>query len=171
MSYVSLSTVPVVLGKRRHKIVINALRDDEGTETYINSDVVAELNLQGETEKVMASMLNDQVDSFEKTPVECELESLDGKSKKKNNTNFTANRVTDSFKPLNWNSMVSKWRHLKKIRFTDVDPKPIVDILIGVDYADLHCAETEYKGEPNEPDARLILLGWTCFVESMNQFC
>lgn len=43
---------------------------------------VAELNLQGETEKVMASMLNDQVDSFEKTPVECELESLDGKVKK-----------------------------------------------------------------------------------------
>lgn len=82
MSYVSLSTVPVVLGKRRHKIVINALRDDEGTETYINSDVVAELNLQGETEKVTASMLNDQVDSFEKTPVECELESLDGKVKK-----------------------------------------------------------------------------------------
>lgn len=67
--------------------------------------------------------------------------------------------------------MVSKWRHLKKIRFTDVDPKPIVDILIGVDYADLHCAETEYKGEPDEPDARLMLLGWTCFVESMNQFC
>lgn len=49
--------------------------------------------------------------------------------------------------------MVSKWRHLKKIRFTDADPKPIVDILIGVDYADLHCAETEYKGERNEPDA------------------
>ena len=39
--------------------------------------------------------------------------------------------------------MVSKWHHLKKIKFPDVGPKPIIDIQIGVDYADLHCTEME----------------------------
>ena len=58
--------------------------------------------------------------------------------------------------------MASKWHHLKKFRFPDVGPEPIIDILIGVDYADLHCAEMEVKGEPNEPVAWLTPLGWTC---------
>ena len=58
--------------------------------------------------------------------------------------------------------MASKCHHLKKIIFPDVGPKPIVDILIGVDYADLHCTEMEVKGESNRPVAQLTPLGWTC---------
>lgn len=54
--------------------------------------------------------------------------------------------------------MASKWRYLKKIRFLDVGPKPIIDIIIGVDYADLRCAEMEVKEESNEPVAQLTPL-------------
>ena len=160
VNYVSLRTVPVILRKGSQKIVVNALLDDGSAKTYINSDVAAELNLQGGTRKVTVNMLNGQVDSFETTPVEFELESLDGKVKRTKQA--TANRVTGSLKPLNWNSVASKWHHSKKIRFPDVGPKPTIDILIGVDYADLHCTEIKVKGKPNEPVARLTPLGWTC---------
>ena len=100
MSYASSQTVPVILRKRSQNIVLNTLLDDGSTKTYINSDVAAELNLEGETWKVTVNMLNGQVDSFETTPVEFEFELLDGKVKKTIQA-FTANRVTISLKPLN----------------------------------------------------------------------
>ena len=104
-----------------------------------------------------ANILNGQVDFFETTPLKFELESLDGKVKRTIQA-FTANRVTGSLKPLNWNFTASKWHHLKKIRFSNIDLKPIIDILVGVDYADLHCTEMEVKGEPNEPITQLAPL-------------
>ena len=54
------------------------------TKTYINSDVAAELGLHGQLQKVNVSVLNGHVETFETSPVECMIESLDGKSKLKN---------------------------------------------------------------------------------------
>lgn len=82
VSYISLRIVPVILRKGSQKIVPNTLLDDGSTKTYINSDAAAELNLQGGTRKVTVNMLNGQVDSFQITTVEFELESLDEKVKR-----------------------------------------------------------------------------------------
>ena len=38
----------------------------------------------------------------------------------------------------------------------------IVDMLIGIDYADLHHSFKDVKGRLGEPMARLTPLGWTC---------
>lgn len=38
----------------------------------------------------------------------------------------------------------------------------MVDVLIGIDCADLHYALEEIRGRPGEPVARLTPLGWTC---------
>ena len=94
-------------------------------------------------------------------PVEFQLESLDRKVKTKIQA-FTVNRVTGNLKAVNWAVMARKWKHLKDIKFPSVGPKPTIDILIGVDYADLHCAHMEVKGGSNELVARLTPLGWTC---------
>ena len=91
--------------------MVNAVLDGGSTKMYINSDVVAELTLQGETRKVTVNILKGQVDSFETTLVEFELESLDEEVKKTMQA-FIANRVAGSSKPLNWNLMASKWHHL-----------------------------------------------------------
>ena len=72
---------------------VNALLDDASTKTYINTDVAAELGLRGCLQKVNVSVLNGKVETFETSPVECVIESLDGKSCFKV-TAFTANRVT-----------------------------------------------------------------------------
>ena len=58
--------------------------------------------------------------------------------------------------------MARKWKHLRDIKFPSVEPKPTIDILIGVDCADLHCAHMEVKGGSNEPVSRLTPFGWTC---------
>ena len=40
--------------------------------------------------------------------------------------------------------------------------RPIVDLLIGLDSADLHYSFKDVRGEPGQPIARFTSLGWTC---------
>ena len=84
-----MRTVPVILKNGGRRLVVTALLDDASTKTYVNSDVAAELGLQGESRKVTVNVLNGQEDTFE-TPVECGIESLDGRISIRI-TAFTAN--------------------------------------------------------------------------------
>ena len=83
---IALRTIPVYLKNGTKRIKVNALLDDASTKTYINSDVAAELGLHGQLKKVNVSV------TFETSPVECMIESLDGKSKLRI-TAFTTERV------------------------------------------------------------------------------
>ena len=91
---IALRTIP---GNGNRKLQVNALLDDASTKTYINADVAAELGLQGCLRKVNVSLLNGKVETFETSPIECVIESLDGKSCSKI-TAFMANRVTGNMK-------------------------------------------------------------------------
>jgi hypothetical protein len=55
------------------------LLDDASTATYLNADIAAELGLQVEMQKTTVSVLNGMVETFETTPVEVGMESLDKK--------------------------------------------------------------------------------------------
>ena len=50
--------------------------------------------------------------------------------------------------------------HLKGIQFPDPVISPIVDLVIRVDYAELHYSLKDVRGQPGEPVARLTLLVW-----------
>ena len=63
---------------------------------------------------------------------------------------------------VDWSRHKHKWKHLKGIKFPQVGPRPIVDLLIGVDQADLLYSLEDVKGMAGEPIARLTPLGWTC---------
>ena len=63
---------------------------------------------------------------------------------------------------VNWKKYKRKWPHLKKIDFPCTTMRPRVDVLIGLDCADLQHAVEEVRGNPGEPIARLTSLGWTC---------
>ena len=162
-----LRTVPVVLKNGNQKMVVNALLDDGSTKTYINEDVAKELKLEGQKQLVNVSVLNGQCKQFETMPVEFYLESLDGNIKMKVEA-LTANRVTGDMRAVDWRQYARKWKHLAKIPFQNIGPRPIVDILIGIDYADLHRSLVEVTGKPGEPMARKTLLGWTC-IGSINR--
>ena len=156
-----LRTVPVILKNRNRRLVENAPLDDGSTKTYVNSDIAAELNLKGTLERVNIGVLNGRSELLEKMPVEIDLESINGKVDMKIHA-FTADRVTGNMKAINWRSFANKWNHLKGIAFPIIGARPIIDILIGIDYADLHCSIQERKGKSGEPIARLTPLGWTC---------
>ena len=76
--FVALRTVPVFLKNGHRRIKVNALLDEASTKTYLNADVAAELELQGEPQKVTVNVLNGQTETFETMPVDFELESMNG---------------------------------------------------------------------------------------------
>ena len=140
---------------------VNALLDDASTKSYINADVAAELGMQGKTEQVTVNVLNGQVETFETQRVNIELESLNGSVSRKV-TAYTANREKGNMAIFDWNKCKKRWPYLREIDFPRSTKRQIVDVLIGLDWADLHCAIEEVRGKPGEPIARLTPLGWTC---------
>jgi hypothetical protein len=169
--FLAMRTVPVVLINGNRRMTMNALLDDASTKTYINADVAAELGLQGNLQRTNVNVLNGQIETFLTMPVEFKLESLDGKV----NTTmkaYTTEKVTGDMKVVNWNQYATKWSHLKDIEFPVIASKPFVDILIGLDYADLHYSVKDVRGQVNEPIARLTPLGWTCIgIPQDDQLC
>ena len=106
-------------------------------------------------------MLNGEQDSFETMPVEFDLQSIDGKTRARISA-FTATRVTGNMRPVNWKEQSGKWKHLQGVNFPNLGPRPITDMLIGIDYAKLHFSIRDVCGQPGEPVARLTTLGWMC---------
>ena len=107
------------------------------------------------------NVLNLQTETFETTLLEVQLESLDGNVKTTINT-FTAKRVTGNMKVIDWGKHAAKCTHFKGIQFPNPGIRPIVDLLMGIDYAELHYSFKDVRGQPGEPVARLTPLGWTC---------
>ena len=159
--FIALRTVPIILKNGNRSIKVNALLDDASTKTYIYADVAAELGLQGKTERVTVNVLNGQVETFETRPVDVQLESLIGDVKLQV-TAYTATRVTGTMSAFDWTEYTQRWAHLQHINFPRVAKRPVVDVLIGIDCADLHCALQEVRGRPGELIAGLTPLGWMC---------
>ena len=151
--FVTLRTVPVIAKNGNRRTEVNALLDDGSTKTYLNADVAAKLGLEGQAQTVNISVLNGQVETFETVSVTIELESVDGSFNIKMEA-FTTTRVTGNMQVIDWNEHSSKWNHLKEIKFPNIGPRAIVDLLIGVDHAELHCSYKDVCGSPGEPIAR-----------------
>ena len=161
-AFVALRTVPVILKNGNRRIEVNALLDDASTRTYLNSDVAAQLGLQGEYQRVTVNVLNGRVEAFETMPVELEVLSVDGQFARKISA-LTTDRVTGNFRIIDWRKESSKWKHLQGIDFPkQSSAHPIVDILIGINCLDLHYSYKDVQGFPGDPIARRTPLGWTC---------
>lgn len=81
---------------------------------------------------------------------------------------FTAEKVTQDMKDIEWSKQLNAYKHLKALDFPDPDPRSIFDLPIGIDSPDLHFSFRKIKGKPGEPLERLTPLGWAC-IGSPNQ--
>ena len=159
--FVALLTVPVMLKNGDRHLTVNALLDDASTKTYVTKDVAEKLCLHGKTDRVTVNVLNGQIETFDTKTVHFELESVN-RNVNMNVTAYTANRVTGNLNVVDWNNYKKRWPYLEKLDFPQNTSRPIVNILIGLECAELHCAVQEIRGRPGEPIARLTPLGWTC---------
>ena len=86
-----------------------------------------------------------------------QIESLDGKSKVII-TAFTAEKVIGALRAVDWSTFSRKWPCLQKLEFPKLGPRPTVDILIGLDFTDLHYSFRDVRGAQGQPVARLTPL-------------
>ena len=96
-------------------------------------------------------------------PAEFKLSSLDGRTNVEMSA-FATRRVTEDLRPINWRVESRRWKHLRGINFPNLGPNPIIDMLIGIDYAELHYSLNDVQGVPGQQMARLTPLGWTCIA-------
>ena len=118
-------------------MIVNALLDDGSTKTHINGDVAAKLGLEGSTQRITVNVLNGEEDSFETMPVEFDLQSIDGKTRARISA-FKATWATGNMRPVNWKGQSGVWKQMQGVDFPNLGPRPIIDLLIGIDYAELH---------------------------------
>ena len=135
--FTALRTVPVILrnGSCSLKAMLCLMMPARKHMSMRKSQ--AELGLKGKLETATVNVLNGQVKTFESRPIDIELKSVTGNVRMKV-TAYTASRVTGNMSVIDWNGFKRLWPHLEKIDFPRTANRPIVDILIGLDYAELH---------------------------------
>ena len=105
-------------------------------------------------------------------PVDLVLESYD-KSISQEISAYPVNKMIRDMQLINWMKNSAKWPHLQVIEFHKPE-KLTVDMLIGVDYDNLHYSIREVLGQPGQCMARLTPLGWTCIrgnsIKASSQF-
>ena len=74
---------------------------------------------------------------------------------------MTTEKVTGRVEVTDCHRMKSQYDNLEDPEFPQVGKRPTIDILIGLDYAELHSSLREVIGKPGEPIARPTPLGWT----------
>ncbi|XP_052820245.1 uncharacterized protein LOC128246077 [Mya arenaria] len=136
-NYISLRTVPVIIKVHEKEIKINALLDDGSTKSYINEDVIAELGISGEKQTVEVNVINGKTERFD--TMEANFTLLDtSKNFEIEMTVQTTKNVTGRLQAIDWNRNAKKWSHLQGINFPRIGKRSKVDLLIGLDYVELH---------------------------------
>ncbi len=95
-------------------------------------------------------------------PVKLAIESVDSQFAKEINVKTCPKKVTGNYAVEDWSQSKHNWEHLKNCEFAKPAKDGLIDLLIGVDNADLHYCRADIQGETGGPIARLGPLGWTC---------
>ena len=141
---------------------MNAILDDASNETFLNEEVAGALGLKESYQTVKVHVLNKSVETFQTVPLKGVIESVNGQFTKEIEVKTCPRNVSGKYQVENWNSNKGKWRHLAQCDFASPAKDGLVDLLIGVDNADLHHSFVDVRGKAGEPVAHLGPLGWTC---------
>lgn len=143
------------------KVKINAILDDASNETFVNEEVAGVLGLQEPFQNVQVHVLNNTVETFQSMPLNIEIESVDGQFSKEISVKTCPQKVTGNYRVVNWTEHQNKWPHLTQCSFAKPANNGVVDLLVGVDNAELHYSHVDLNGKSGGPIARLRPLGWS----------
>ena len=100
--FVALRTVPVYVTNGARRVKVNALLDEASSKSYLNSDVAAELGLEGRPHELVVNVVNGHHTALDTSLVEFVINSLDGSTSEKNSA-YTTERVTGNMQVVDWN--------------------------------------------------------------------
>lgn len=158
----SLRTIPVWVKAQGKKVKVNAILDDASNESLLNEEVAGALGLKESYQTVKVHVLNNSVETFQTMPLKIEIESVNGQFTKEIEVKSSPRSVTGNYQVENWRASRDNWPHLAECDFASPAKDGLVDLLLGVDHADLRYSFVDIRGKVGEPVARLGPLGWTC---------
>ena len=156
----SLCTIPVWVKMLGKTIKVNAILDDASNESFLNEEVAGALGLRESYHTVKVHVLNNSVETLQTMPLTIEIESVNGQFAKVIEVKTCPHSVTGNYRVEDWTASQGKWPHLAECVFPLPAKDGLVDLLIGVDNADLHYSFVDVRGRVGEPVARLGPLGW-----------
>ena len=68
-----------------------------------------------------------------------------------------------------WSTVTSDYSHLKDVDTPFPAKRPVIDLVLGCDYAGLAVALESRSGKPEEPAAHLLKIGWVIFGSTGNK--
>ncbi|XP_065182586.1 uncharacterized protein LOC135813418 [Sycon ciliatum] len=153
--------VPVVLCHQDKTVRATAMMDSGSSTTYLKDSVANDLGLQGTPTAFTASVLGGKTVSGKHRRVKVTMASEDGSYETQLEA-WTQPIVTAPMEMIEWNSRRHMHKHLQEVTFPQVTGDQ-VDLLIGLNVPEAHRVLEELAGQPGEPVARKLPLGWVCF--------
>jgi len=159
-SSVTFMTVNVKLKESRSRKSVTALLDSGSNCSYVTKELATRLGLSGPTESIETTVLGGDV-----ITANCQRVTIhvchDGSPTSTAVSALVIPNITSHIEAVDWNQQKHAWPHLEDIDF--VTPRTNrVDVLIGLDAAELHVSYEERRTEGG-PIARRTPLGWICF--------
>ena len=130
-----------------NKVKVNALLDDGSKNTYISQEMASEFGLQEKIERVKVNVLSGKTETFETMSVSKNIESTNCQNKLDIEASVIYS-VTGSLQTIDWRKQSKKYQHLQGIQFPVVKNNNHIDILICLDYAQLHTFIYEVLDQP-----------------------
>ena len=135
--------VPVLLKHNGAELRVNALLDDASTNSCVSSHVASEVGLAGEQEDLTVKVLSGRTEVFRTTSVSLNLSSIDRRMCMTMHA-YTAGSVIRTSGTVNWQHKKQQWAHLLNVPFPALEKRLQIDVLVGLDCAELQSNESRH---------------------------
>ena len=155
-SGISLGVVAVqVKDARRCTVTSRALIDEESDASIASREFVRKLGFTRKaTEMLISAVDGERREKSERH----QLKIVTRKNRIRSLNVWTMSKLCATVTPFNWEAVQDKHLHLTNLDIK-VPPRPI-DLLIGMDYAELLMPSEIKRGKEDEPYSVLTELGW-----------
>ena len=125
--------------KSNGKVKINAILDDALNETFLNVIWLGCWGCKSQPyEKVKVHVLNDSVETFNSMPITVTIETVDGQFSNEMRVRTCPRKTTENYRVKGWSEHQKEWPQFRECSIPKQAKDGFVDMLIGVDNADLH---------------------------------
>ena len=148
-----------VIGASGNEVKGNLLLDDGSDTTLVSESFVKKLGLRGKKTTLHISGVGGKARRKASTEVILRVKTPEGSNEHVNLKAWSLESICQPIETVSWPDIKTNWRHLEKLDLRTVGGE--VDILLGLDHADLLVPLEVKTGRPKEPVAKKTSFGWT----------
>ncbi|XP_028411629.1 uncharacterized protein LOC114534388 [Dendronephthya gigantea] len=148
-----------VIGAGGAEVKGNILLDDGSDTTLVSESFVKKLGIRGRKSMLQISGVGGVGGRRTSSQVTLRVKTPEGDAEHVDLNAWSLEKICQPVGTVRWPQIKDKWKHLQ-----DLDLKTSggeIDILLGLDYADLLVPLEVKTGNPREPVARRTSFGWT----------